>query len=163
METQGTNIFIVESNKAMAYNLEMYLKNRFGDGINVTIFSDGESCLPKIDKQTHIVILAYYLDGKNGVDILKSIKEINEKTEVIMLSSNEDVSVAVETFRMGAKDYVIKGEGALKKVTKLVHFIITEPIRIIAKEFGVSKYMAIFLLTFILMGVGTYFVLKAIK
>jgi DNA-binding NtrC family response regulator len=154
MEKQGMNLFIVDDDKLVVSDLKIYLNFRFGNDINISTFTDGESCLKKIDKDTHIVILDYFLNGKNGVEILKLIKDINPKTEVIMMSSNEDVSLAIQSFRNGASDYVIKGEGALKKIKKIVYHIITEPIRIIIREFGVSKYVAIFFLTFVTMGIA---------
>ena len=163
METQGINLFIVDDNKLMVTDLKLYLQNRFGVSVQITTFYDDESCLQKIDKDTHVVILDYFMEGKNGLEILKSIKAINPKTEVIMLSSNENIALAIESFRMGAKDYVIKGEGSLKKLTKLLSLIITEPIRLLVREFGVSKYMAIFLLTFVTMGVLVFCVLGTLK
>lgn len=163
MEKQGINLFIVDDNKLLAIDLKYFLQNRFGADVNISTFTDGESCLEKVDKDTHIVILDYYMDGINGLEVLKAIKEINPKTEVIMLSGNEDMAVAIQTFRSGAKDYVIKGNGAWKKLTKLVEIIIMEPIRIIVREFGVSKFVAIFLLTFATMGVVTLTVLQMMK
>jgi DNA-binding NarL/FixJ family response regulator len=162
METQGINLFIVDDNKLMVADLKYYLQNRFGVSVRISTFSDGESCLEKIDKDTHIVILDYFLDGKNGLEILKLIKEVNPKTEVIMLSSNEDIVLAIESFRNGATDYVVKGQGSWKKITKLVNYIITEPIRILVREFGVTKFTAIFLLTFVSMGIVVYMVLQSI-
>jgi len=153
METQGLNLFIVDDNKLTVSTLRQYLHNRFGSGLKISTFNDGESCLEKVDKETNIVILDYFMKGKNGLEVLKNIKTINPKTEVIMLSGNEDVALAIETFRAGATDFVIKGAGSWKKITKLVNHIITEPIRLIVKEFGVSKYMAIFLLTFVTLGI----------
>lgn len=152
METQGLNLFIVDDNNLMVNTLKQFLQNRFGVSINISTFNDGESCLEKVDKDTQIVILDYYMEGQNGLEILKAIKAKNPKTEVIMLSSNEDMAVAIDTFRAGANDYVIKGAGAWKKITTLVEDIITAPIRIMVREFGVSKFTAIFLMTFITMG-----------
>ncbi len=163
MKAQGINIFLVDDNRLMVTDLKHFLGNRFGADLNISVFNDGESCLAKIDKDTHIVILDYFLDGKNGLEVLKLIKAINPKTEVIMLSSNEDIVLAIDTFRNGATDYVIKGNGSLKKISKLVYRIITEPIRIIIREFGISKYMAIFLLTFVTMGVIVLSVLYSMK
>ena len=163
METHVINLFIVDDNRLLAADLKHYLQGRFGGDIHITTFSDGESCLEKVGRDTHVVILDYYMDGKNGLEILKLIKAINPKTEVIMLSSNEDMAIAIQTFRNGAKDYVIKGEGSWKKVAKLVQLIITEPIRIIVQEFGVSKFMAIFLLTFVTMGAFILIVLRMIQ
>lgn len=160
METQGIKLFIVDDNRLMVSTLKQYLQNRFGPTMHITTFSDGESCLKEIDSDTNIVILDYFMNGKNGLDILKLIKAINPKTEVIMLSSNEDVGLAIETFRAGAKDYVVKGEGSWGQITYLVNLIITEPIRIMVREFGVSKFTAIFLLTFITMGITVFCVLN---
>ncbi len=126
---QGINLFIVDDNPLVIADLKNYLENRFKTGINISSFGNGESCLNKMDKDTHIVVLDYFMEGKNGMEVLKSIKALNPKTEVIMLTSNEDVAVAIESFRTGAKDYVIKGMGAWRKIAKLVdEFRITESI-----------------------------------
>jgi DNA-binding NarL/FixJ family response regulator len=163
MQTQGLNLFIVDDNKLLVMDLKNYLQTRFGVSIKVSTFSDGESCLEKVDKDTHIVILDYFMEGKNGVEVLKSIKEINPETEVIMLSGNEDIAVAIESFRSGANDYVVKGTGSWKKIAKIIEHIVTAPIRLLVREFGVSKFMAIFLLTFISMGIAVFLVMHYIK
>jgi DNA-binding NarL/FixJ family response regulator len=163
METQGINLFIVDDNRLMVTDLKHYLQTRFGVSICVSTFYDGESCLQKVDKDTNIVILDYFLEGKNGLEILKSIKDINPRTEVIMLSSNESIVLAIESFREGAKDYVVKGQGSIRKITRLISHILTEPIRVMVREFGVSKFMATFLLTFITMGITVFTILHYIK
>ena|ERR1035437_9912839 len=163
MKTQGLNLFIVDDNKLMVTTLKQFLQSRFGLDVRISTFTDGESCLEKVDKETHIVILDYFMKGKNGLETLKSIKAINPKTEVIMLSNNEDMALVIESFRAGAKEYVIKGTGAWKKITKVVNYIITEPIRLMVREFGVSKFVAIFLLTFVTMGVAVISALNMMK
>jgi two-component system, NtrC family, response regulator AtoC len=163
METQGLNLFIVDDNKLMVSTLKDYLQNRFGLGIQISTFHDGESCIAKVDKETHIVILDYFMKGKNGLDTLKSIKAINPKTEVIMLSGNEDMALVIDSFRAGANDYVVKGAGAWKKISKTVSHIITAPIRLMVMEFGVSKYFAIFILTFVSMGLVVVLALNLMK
>lgn len=159
METQGLNIFIVDDNQLMVADLKLHLQKTFGISVNISTFENGESCLKLIDKNTHIVILDYFMAGKNGLDIMKAIKEINPKIDVIMLTSNEDIVLAINTFREGAKDYVIKGPSAWKKIAKIVNHIITEPIRILVREFRISKFMAVFLLTFVTMGIIVLFAL----
>lgn len=163
METQGTNLFIVNNNESAAADLRLYLKNRFGADLKITTFNDGESCLLKVNDETHIVILGYYLEGKNGLEILKSIKKINPDTEVIMLSSNDDIGLAIETLRAGAKDYVVKGEGSWKRISNLVSNILLAPIKVIVREFGVSKFTAIFLTTFISMGIVVIIAMQLMK
>jgi DNA-binding NtrC family response regulator len=135
MENQEINLFIVDDDKLLAASLKHYLQTKFGNDLKTTIFNDGESCLEKIEKNTHIVILDYFMDGKNGLEILKSIKAVNPKTEVIMLSGNEDMAIAIETFRAGAKDYVAKGIDSWDKISNLIDSIIIRPIRIVVKGF----------------------------
>ncbi|MES2285101.1 MAG: response regulator [Bacteroidota bacterium] len=159
------NIFIVDDNKLLVISLKKYLENRFGSSINISTFYDGESCLENINKNTHIVILDYFLDGmninaKNGIEILKEIKKHNAKTEVIMLSRNEDVAVAIESFRAGASGYVVKGDNSLDKIISLINRTITEPIRIMVREFGVPKFLTLFLFVFIGMATAIYWVMK---
>ncbi len=163
MKTQGLNLFIVDDNKLMVTTLKQYLQNRFGLDIRISTFNDGDSCLAKVDKDTNVVILDYFMEGKNGLEVLKSIKVINPKTEVIMLSNNENMALAIETFRAGAIDYVVKGSNSWSKISKLVNHIVTAPIRLMVDEFRISKYMAIFLTTFITMGIVVVIALQFVK
>lgn len=162
MSNQKLNLFIVDDNKLMVSGLRNYLTTKFGSDLNISTFFTGESVLNKVDQDTNIVILDYFLGDENGNEVLKSIKKINPKTEVIMLSSNEDIGVAIDSFRKGATDVVVKGNDSMKKISALVYGIITYPIRILVKEFGVSKFLAIFLLTFIIMGIVVFITLKYI-
>jgi len=160
METEKLNLFIVDDNELMLATLLIFLDNKFGHSLNISTFTSGKSALKMVDKNTSIVILDYHLDGENGNVILKTIKKKNPKTEVILLSSNDNVVVAIEAFRKGAKDYIIKGDNSLRKISALVYSAITYPIRLLVNEFGVNKFCAIFLLTFALMGVIVAFTLR---
>lgn len=161
METEKLNIFLVDDNKLMDLSIKKYLENRFGSTINLSIFYDGESCLKKLNSSTNIVILDYFLNSvnksaKNGLEILKSIKLKSPKTEVIMFSSNEDIAVAIESFHEGATDFVVKNEKALDRLVELL----MKPIRKMVEEFGVPKFLLIFLLVFVGMGTVVYWILK---
>ncbi len=162
MKTQTLNLFIVDDNQLMVTGLQHYLENRFGTDLNISSFCTGASALKYVDDTTNIVILDYFLQGENGNEVLKSIKQINPKTEVIMLSNNEDMGIAIVSFRNGATDYVIKGEKSFKKITSLVYKIISYPVRVMIQEFGINKYIAIFTAIFVVMGIGIYLSLKFI-
>lgn len=135
MATQKLNLFIVDDDKLMALQLKLFLQDKFGENLYISTFYDGDSALEKIDTETHIVILDYFLENKNGLDILKAIKEINPRTHVIMLSNNEDIAVAIQTFRAGAKDYVVKGDGSWKKLTRVINRMLRQPMRVVVKGF----------------------------
>jgi DNA-binding NarL/FixJ family response regulator len=153
MKTPSLNLFIVDDNRSAAEGLKDYLVNRFGEGIRILTFADRKSCLGKVDNDTNIIILNDHLQGENGVEILKDIKDINPETEVIMLAEQKDIGLEIESFRAGAKGLIIKGPGSEKKAARLVSRIFMAPIRIIEKELGLSARLAIFIMVFITIGV----------
>lgn len=162
MNTAGTNLFIVDSDRNAVNGLQQYLNNRFGTSLNISTFYTGESCLKKIDNNTGLVILAYFLDGIKGNEILKSIKLINPKTQVIMHSSNDDMGIAIDSFRKGATDYVVKGDNSWKKISSLVNKIVLYPVKILVSELGISKYLAMFILSFAGLGLIVFVWMKLI-
>jgi two-component system, OmpR family, response regulator len=161
MKTQELNLFIVDDDKSTAYSLKHYLNDKFGDKLNISTFFDGESCLENIDSETDVVILDYFLNDKNGNEILSSIKKRNPRTEVIMLSGNENLETAIESFKLGAKNYVVKGRNALKKIAKLIRSIMDESVNSL-NEFGVTKFVSVFLVTFLTMAATVSLVLELI-
>ena len=56
-----------------------------------------------------IVLLDIQLGwGKDGLEVLKEIKEISPDTRVIMMTSISDEEVVKKAFSSGAEDYIIK-------------------------------------------------------
>ncbi|HCL81072.1 MAG TPA: two-component system response regulator, partial [Nitrospiraceae bacterium] len=55
-----------------------------------------------------IVITDLRLPGANGIEVLKSIKNISSDTGVIIITAFADVKTAVEAMREGAYDYISK-------------------------------------------------------
>ena len=134
MNNYPTNIFIVDDDPMIIKLLQKYLGDRFGNTLNISTFLSGESALKNVDENTKIVILDYYIPTQNGNDVLKAIKCINSKTDVIMFTSNEDIGNAIESFRDGATDYVIKGEKALSRINSLVHKIMEYPEHVVSNS-----------------------------
>lgn len=160
MKTSGTNLFIVDSDRNAVKGLQQYLIDRFGNSLNIFTFYTGESCLKKIDKNTGLVILAYFLDGINGNEVLKSIKSISPSTQVVMHSSNDEIGIAIDSFRKGAVDYVVKGDKSWRKISSLINQIILYPMHLLVREFGIHKYLAMFLLSFIGLGITVFVWMK---
>ncbi len=90
-------------------------------------FQNGYSCLHNLDKQPTVIFLDHYLDDIKGYDVLKKIKRYDPNIYVIMVSSQEDIKVAVDALKLGAFDYIQKrlvNKDELDKVlTKVVQVI----------------------------------------
>ncbi len=130
------NIYLVDDDEL----LNKILRTKFeqAGGYKIYSFTNGESFLEHFikrkfnKKQIHIVILDYLLKSsdnlqtKNGLDILKTIREINPEVEVIMLSGVEDVDVAANAIKCGAISFVRKNENSFLRIQNNVKFIISE-------------------------------------
>jgi DNA-binding NtrC family response regulator len=87
-------------------------------------FPTGEECLAACKvRQPEIVFLDYYLnsqvkDAMDGIDVLKELKQQYPEMEVVMISGQDKIEVAVNTMKYGAFDYIVKGEGAFVRAEK---------------------------------------------
>ncbi|MCF7794666.1 MAG: sigma-54 dependent transcriptional regulator [Candidatus Cloacimonetes bacterium] len=65
--------------------------------------------LEKVDSfHPDIILLDVRLDGANGIDVLKQIKENNPNIIVIMISGHSGIKEAVQAMRLGAYDFLEK-------------------------------------------------------
>lgn len=111
-------IFLVDDEPIQNEMLKDYISERFL--YDIKIFDNGEDALAGMHLHPEIVVLDYHLnshkpDAKNGVDILKKIKESYPETQVIMLSGQDTLQVAVDSMKYGAYDYIVKGETAFSR------------------------------------------------
>lgn len=122
-EQEKIKVFLVDDDPMFA-NLVRH--SIAGDTTEVFSYPNGEACLDNLKRERpSIVILDYYLntnnpEAMNGLQVLKKIKNTNPATEVIMLSCQEGVDVAVETLKQGAYDYITKGEHTVGRIRSVI-------------------------------------------
>lgn len=112
-------IFLVDDEPIQNEMLKDYLAGRFNYTFN--LYDNGEEALNNMRQNPSIVILDYHLNAhntaaKNGVQILKEIKEKYPATQVIMVSGQDKIQVAVDSMKYGAYDYIVKGETAFARM-----------------------------------------------
>lgn len=105
-KAQNVRIFVVEDDplyqKMIKYLVELNPDHE------VHVFDSGKACLAGMHLQPHIVSLDYTLKDMTGEEVLLKIKKYNPKTEVLILSGQQDISTAVKLLREGASDYIVK-------------------------------------------------------
>lgn len=118
-------LFIVDDEPIQNEMLKDYLNERYL--YDIKIFDNGEAALAQMEEfKPEIMILDYHLnnnvtDAKNGLDILKMMKDKYPDTQVIMLSGQDKMDVAVNTMKYGAYDYVVKGESAFSRMENSIN------------------------------------------
>lgn len=116
-------IFIVDDDPVLAEMLKDHLSKM--TNYEIRIFEKGEDCLDQIHLKPGIVFLDFYLNSvdKNamdGLEILQEIKKVDPEIDVVMLSGQDKIEVAVKTMQYGAFDYIVKGESAFYRAEKAV-------------------------------------------
>lgn len=69
---------------------------------------NGEEALSKFTVDTDVVVVDLAMPGMDGIQLLKVIKEINEDTQVIIMTAYSSVKTAIEAMKSGAFDYIAK-------------------------------------------------------
>jgi DNA-binding NtrC family response regulator len=116
-------LFLVDDDAVFLKSLEIeFLQNA---DFEIETFATGELCLENIFKNPDVVILDYHLNGidldaMNGIDVLDEIKAFNNDIPVVMLSSQDDINVAVNCMHHKAFDYVVKSETAFLRLQSII-------------------------------------------
>lgn len=124
MATDKRYVFLVDDEPIQNEMLKDYLNERFL--YEILTFESGEEMLKNMHLNPEIVVLDYHLsahipNAKNGVEILKTVKEKYPTVQVIMLSGQDKINVAVDSMKYGAYDYVIKGETAFSRMENILN------------------------------------------
>lgn len=102
-----TKILIVDDNIAMRRLLTRFLEK---EGYTIDTAENGKSAIEKIKNyKPQLVLLDYQLPDKNGIEVLESIKQIDESIIVIILTAYGNVQNAVKAMKVGAYDFIEKG------------------------------------------------------
>ncbi len=91
-------------------NIRRLIQNEFVlEGFEVTTAKSGEEGLALIrKKQFDVMLLDIKLPKMSGIEVLKKIKETSNSIEVIMITGYGDIQSAVDSLKLGARDYVTK-------------------------------------------------------
>ncbi|WPR70509.1 response regulator transcription factor [Flavobacterium sp. NG2] len=74
-----------------------------------TPFYDGSLLLKKYKALDYdLIILDINVPGKNGFEVCKSIREVDKKTPIIMLTAFNEIEDKLTSFDNGADDYLVK-------------------------------------------------------
>lgn len=116
-----TEVIIVDDHKMIREGLKQLLE--LEDNISVVgMASDGEECLSLLKKEkADLLLLDINMPNKNGLDILKEIKDTKIDIKVIILTVHNEVDYLLRAIEMGADGYVLKDVGS----AELVHAIET--------------------------------------
>ncbi|HMG07759.1 MAG TPA: sigma 54-interacting transcriptional regulator [Mucilaginibacter sp.] len=102
------HIFIVEDDKwygeILQYNFSL------NPDYKITRFETAKEFLNNLYLQPDLVTIDFSLPDMPGDKLYKKIREVNAHVPVIVISSQQDITIAVNLLKMGVSDHVVKDE-----------------------------------------------------
>jgi DNA-binding NtrC family response regulator len=113
------NIAIVEDDPI--YSRMLKHKLSLDSEYNVAIHESASQFLA--EKRTHwdVLTLDLSLPDMSGLELMQAVRKANPDLHVVVLSGQDKVDTAVELFKLGIFDYIVKDEHAMEKLWYSVH------------------------------------------
>lgn len=138
MKNNSFLIYVVEDNewynKLLVHNLSLNLD------YEVQTFFCAKDLLEAINNRTpNVVTVDYRLPDMDGEVLLSKIKKIEPSIEVIIISEQEDIEIAVQLLKAGAFDYLVKSKDIKERLHNSIdhirkHSILESKIKSLQKE-----------------------------
>lgn len=111
------NVLLLDDEKEIADLVEVYLQN---ENYNVYKFYTSEEAIKCIDTTLlDLAILDVMIQGKNGFEICRYIREKKLKFPIIMLTAKIEDNDKIKGLTLGADDYITKPFNPLELVARV--------------------------------------------
>jgi two-component system response regulator AtoC len=100
------NLLIAEDEKNLGIVLQRELARL---GHRVTLVHDGDGAVQAAkENDFDIALLDIMMPGRNGLEVLRELREMEQSPEVLMMTGHATVETALQAMKMGAYDYLTK-------------------------------------------------------
>jgi DNA-binding NtrC family response regulator len=115
-------IFVVDDDKHYARMLSYRLEKH--PDYDVRVFASGEEVLRAMEDTPDLLLLDIMMPGIDGLEVLRRVKARRPTLPVVMVSAQGVIETAVESMKLGAYDYITKGQDDLVKLDTLVRNVL---------------------------------------
>lgn len=103
------NVLLVEDDNFQRRYIELLFKEITHPEIELFTAEGAETAIQLVrENNIDLVVTDYMMPDINGLDLLKAVKEINPRIDVVLLTAQTDIQVAVDIMKEGARDYLVK-------------------------------------------------------
>ena len=101
-------IFIVEDDPFYGRLLQHHLS--MNPDYEVSVYTNGNDVLKNLHLAPDVICVDFGLPDMTGDKLLAKVKQYDANLPVIVISGQDEISVAVDLLKKGARDYIIKGD-----------------------------------------------------
>jgi two-component system response regulator HydG len=118
MDAQRPRLFVVDDDRAILGLIE---RIAVAEGFDVEATEDSSSALVQLlSRPADVVLLDVRMPGVSGLDALRSIRAMNSRSKIVLMTGFGSIEHAVEAVKLGATDYLTKpfDVGRLRQVLR---------------------------------------------
>jgi DNA-binding NtrC family response regulator len=110
----STTVLIVDDDVTHASLVQQNLQKFAGKKFNILWKQSAQAALEELKRKRSIdiILMEYFLPGKNGLDFVKELHEGGIETPIIFLTATKDYRVAIEAMKTGVEEYLLKEEAS---------------------------------------------------
>ena len=117
-------ILIADDHPAIRKGVKLILGSEFSE-VEFGEASNAIEIFKKLkEKKWDVMILDMDMPGRNGLEVLKQLKDEQSKTPVLMFSLHPEEQIALRAMRSGAAGYLSK-DAASEELAKAIHLILS--------------------------------------
>lgn len=143
--TNNIKVLIIDDDEDDYFITSDYLKNIPGKNFVIDWCYNYTNALDEIKREKHDVYLVDYRLGiKTGIDLIKEAIQLESETPFILLTGKGDISIDQEAMKLGAFDYLVKGELSSEKLERSIRYSIDRARTLNELKAKEKKYRNIF-------------------
>ncbi len=120
---QSLNILLIEDNPGDAFLIKFYLEDSVLRNAHITHAEYLKSAIDLLSKNAYdLIILDFNLPDSVGIETLQAILEVKKDAVVIVLTGLQDEELGIQTVKMGAQDFLVKGQFDGKVFTQSIRY-----------------------------------------
>ncbi len=101
-----SRIMVIDDEKIVGDMAKLSLEQ---DGYSVETFLNAEPALKRLQEEKFdVVVTDYKMKGIDGMEVLKTVKDLYPKTQVIMITAFANLDAAIEALRRDVHDFFPK-------------------------------------------------------
>jgi signal transduction histidine kinase/FixJ family two-component response regulator len=98
-----------------------------GPHLHLHVVTHGKEVLARLWASPYdILLLDYRLPDLTGIEVLKALREERIKVPIVMVTGQGDEETAVQAFKLGVSDYIVKHQGYLSKLPSTLENVLAQ-------------------------------------
>ena len=116
------NVMLVDDHEILRHGLKKIIDGQFSEVFYGEAWNSATALKLAFDQPWDVIVMDINMSGRNGLDIIKEIKNRDSKVPILVLSMYPEEQFALRTIKAGASGYLTKNSAPteLVKAIKLV-------------------------------------------